>query len=264
MFSERRYGRIADAMGMSMSSLVDENIAVKIQRKIDLERPPEFTWLSSFEPTGEKDSDEELKENGAVFSEKTFKYEKGRARQNYFDEEENKRKTNKIIVIRDTDKETRVRVEFELDKRPEVHMLLIENEDQEKPAGGFMVKKTLKRWKSNHLDSAGKKYGWGRSLASIAHPVKKNRFGDWRKIKANGISSNGTRSQSLTRLDMMYMRSGLFLPVETDDWETNGLQIMMPSDKTFSEIKKEFGEEWMCEHLKFSKDEINKRKRENR
>jgi hypothetical protein len=38
----------------------------------------------------------------------------------------------------------------------------------------------------------------------------------------------------------------------------------MPSDKTFSEIKEEFGEEWMREHLKFSKDEINKRKRENR
>jgi len=264
MFGLETQSRIEAEMGMSLTALMDEQIVVKIQRKAELQRPPEFTWLSDFEPTRQKDNNEELKLNGAVIFENVFKYEKARARQNYYDADEDKRISNEVMVLRATDVETRVQVEYELDKGEEVHLLLIQNENQDKPAGGFKVKKTLKRWKEKHLDKAGKKYAWGRSLASIAHPTKENRFGDWRKVKANGINSKGTRSKNLTRLDMMYMRTGLFFPVETDDWKTEGLKIVMPSKKTFAEIRNELGEEWVREYLKYSKNEINQVKRKDK
>jgi hypothetical protein len=262
MFGTATQNRIEEAMGMSMSALMDEQIMVKIQRKAELERPPEFELVTPFITTGKRDK--KLNELNPSFTEDLFEYQKATAETNWYDPDENTRKNNRVCVLRATDRETRVRVEYELDNDQEVHLLLIQNENQENPAGGFKVKKTLRRWRENHLDKTGKKLAWGRSLASIAHPTKENRFGDWRNVKANGINSKGTRSEHLTRLDMMYMRTGLFIPVETDDWETEGLKIVMPSKKTFTEIKSEFGEEWVREYLKYSKNEINEVKQKNK
>ena len=246
---------------MSISNLVDENFAVKIQRKAELQRPAEFKWLSSFESMNKKEKEEAEEKIAGVFCDSLFEYEKADAEQNYYDEEENKRQVDRVLVIRATDKETRVRIEYELEKRPEVHCLLIENENQEKPAGAFKVKKTMLRWKEKHLENNNKKFAWGRSLASVAHPVKKNRFKDWRKEKANIADCYGEKSKWLSRLDGFYMRLGIWWPIYSDDWQTEGLKIIMPTKNFLAETKKELGEDWIKEHSKYSKYEINKTKR---
>ena len=143
MFGTATQNKIEEAMGMSMAALMDEQIMVKIQRKAELERPPEFEMVTPFTTTGKRDK----KLNGlcSSFSEEFFEYQKATAETNWFDPEENTRKSNEVCVVRATDRETRVRVEFELDNDQEVHLLMIENENQEKPAGGFNVKKNIEK-----------------------------------------------------------------------------------------------------------------------
>lgn len=129
---------------MSLANLVDEDIAVKTQPKAELERAPKFVkWVSGFESIGEKDRYEALEKNGAVFCEELFEYEKATADQNFYNEEENRRQTDRVLAIRATDKETRVRMEFQSENKAEVHCLLIENENQSRPAGEFKIRRCI-------------------------------------------------------------------------------------------------------------------------
>jgi hypothetical protein len=57
--------------------------------------------------------------------------------------EENGRQTDRVLAIRATDKETRVRMEFQSENKAEVHCLLIENENQSRPAGEFKIRRCI-------------------------------------------------------------------------------------------------------------------------
>lgn len=94
------------------------------------------------------------------------------------------------------------------------------------------------------------------------YPVKLNRKrwpdtdGDWRRQPASIKNKFNKRSKYIDRLAGFYLRTGLWIPVDWENYQTQGLKIMMPSYEFLDELIT-VDKDYMDELKKFSKDEYN-------
>ena len=254
---------VQESFGMSQAALNDPNVAVKVKHKIELLRPPEFTYLSRYKKLNKWQQEQLQEQQEHKFNTYHFEYKLAKAQEDRFCEEKERRIQRKLSVLEATDKETGVKMQYELDKEPQIHCLFIGNKNPQKPAGYYKTKRTMIRFREWVLEENEKECAWGRSLAST-YPVKLNRKrwkktnGDWRSVPAGIKSKSGEKSKHMDRLSAFYMRSSLWIPWEWDNYREEGLKIIMPSQKMFCELM-EADPEYMKELMKFSKDECNNR-----
>jgi hypothetical protein len=248
---------LEDSFGLTQQELNDPSIAIKIKNKINRERPPEFKYLSKYRKLnkGQKCIVEE--QQGHKLAGVNFSYKIAKAQEEQYCEEEDRRVKRKLMALEATDKETGVKFQYEVDPEPNIHVLFIGNKNPQKPAGYFKVKKSMVRFRDLILEENKKEYAWGRSLAS-SYPVKLNRKrwadtdGDWRRQPAGIKNKHGKRSQHLDRLAAFYLRTGLWIPIDWSNYETEGLKIIMPSHDFFEKMV-DADREYIDELLKFSK-----------
>jgi hypothetical protein len=248
---------IADQMGMSLKALNDPLIAVRVQREITLKRPPEFSYLSSYAPMSQKRRQQVESNHSHCFCTSTFSYKSAEALEDQYCDDRGERIQRKLTVLEATDRETRVKFQYELDDEPAIHVLFIGNSNPNKPAGYYKVKKSMIRFRNQCIERNNKEYAWGRSLSST-YPVKLNRKrwadtdGDWRRQPAGIKNKYGKRSQHIDRLAAFYLRTGLWIPIDWSNCETEGLKIIMPSHDFFEKMV-DADKEYTDELLKFSK-----------
>ena len=235
-------GVISQALGMPLRDVLDPQFFIKEQRLMHEIRPKEVKLIKPFKPLSKRHK--ELQKTPNI-----FKYSIGRIEVSEYLVDAGYRQTDQLDVIRAVDPETQVKIEFEPGDNAVVHVLLIAYVNHLKPTGAFKVIKTMSRFKDVHIEAKGRNFAYGRSLAST-EPVKLNKArwkatnGDWRRVKANIKDRYGNRSQHMDRLFGFYMRSGLWVPVDWSNWETEGIEIAMPSDKCRLKFKEELGDDY--------------------
>jgi len=244
-------------LGFSQRDLNDPNIAVRIKREAAKKLPPQFSYLSGYRKLNKRQQRQLEAQQSHKFSGVTFSYKMAKAQDEQYDEEEDRRIKRNFMVLEATDKETGVKFQYELDQDPNIHVLFIGNKNPQKPAGYFKVKKSMVRFRDLILEENKKEYAWGRSLAST-YPVKLNRKrwedtdGDWRRQPAGIKNKYGKRSQHIDRLAAFYLRTGLWIPIDWSNYETEGLKIIMPSHDFFEKMV-DADREYTDELLKFLK-----------
>ena len=250
---------LEESFGLNQQMLNDPLIAVKIEREITLKRSPEFSYLSSYAPMSQKSRQqaESNHNHRHRFCTSTFSYKSAEALEDQYCDDRCERIQRKLTVLEATDRETRVKFQYELDDEPAIHVLFIGNSNPNKPVGYYKVKKSMIRFRNQCLERNNKEYAWGRSLAST-YPVKLNRKrwadtdGDWRRQPAGIKNKYGKRSQHLDRLAAFYLRTGLWIPIDWSNYKTEGLKIIMPSHDFFEKMV-DADREYTDELLKFSK-----------
>ena len=248
--------------GFSQRDLIDPNIVVKIKREAAKKLPPQFSYLSGYQKLNKSQESDVQGKHGHKLAGVTFSYKIAKAQEEQYDEEKDRRIKRNFMVLEATDKETGVKFQYEVDKEPNIHVLFIGNKNPQKPAGYFKTKKSMTRFRDLILEENKKEYAWGRSLAST-YPVKLNRKrwadtdGDWRRQPADIKNKYGKRSKHIDRLAGFYFRTGLWIPVEWENYETQGIKIMMPSNSFLDEMITA-DKDYMNELQKFSKHEYNK------
>jgi len=196
------------------------------------------------------------------FASDHFHYKIAKAQEEKYCEDEDRRIKRKLMVLEATDKETGVKFQYELDQELNIHVLFIGNKNPRKPAGYYKVKKSMIRFREMILEINKKEYAWGRSLAST-YPVKLNRKrwpdtdGDWRRQPAEIKNKYGKRSEHIDRLAGFYFRTGLWFPIDWENYKTEGIKIVMPSNSFLDEMITA-DKDYMGELQKFSKHEYNK------
>ena len=232
MVYHNQYKEIFNLLGHSKTyDSINKDVEKRVMAQIHAKRPDEFEYTSEFH----QDKDNALERHlRAKYSGSFQAVEVAEGETNSWSEEHKKRVTMKHRIYRITDKKSRLQMTFKECKNF-WHMLKIAWDDPENPKGFFGMKNAMKRWQKIMLDDYGKDGAYGRSVAS-QHPVKKNRHGDWRGKKAKIKDKNGKISQSITRLDGVYFRTGLIWPIKTADWQSNGIMIFMPSEKKAKEM----------------------------
>lgn len=249
-------------LGFSQRELNDPNLAAKIKREASKKLPPQFCYLSGYRKLNKLQENEVQGKHGHKLAGVSFSYKIAKAQDEQYCEEEDRRIKRNFMVLEATDKETGVKFQYELDQDPNIHVLFIGNKNPRKPAGYYKVKKSMIRFREMILEGNKKEYAWGRSLAST-YPVKLNRKrwadtnGDWRRQPACIKNKFGKRSQHIDRLAGFYFRTGLWIPVDWENYETDGIKIMMPSYQILDEMVTA-DKEYMDELQKFSKYEYNK------
>ena len=244
-------------LGFSQRELNDPNLAAKIKREAAKKMPPEFRYLSGYQKLSKGQERTIAAQQSHKFAGVTFSYKMAKAQEEQYDEEKDRRIKRNFMVLEATDRETQVKFQYELDNEPTVHVLFIGNSNPNKPAGYYKVKKSMIRFRNECLERNNKEYAWGRSLAST-YPVKLNRKrwadtdGDWRRQPARVKCKYGKRSQHIDRLAAFYLRTGLWIPIDWSNYETEGLKIVMPSHDFFEKMV-DADREYTDELLKFSK-----------
>jgi hypothetical protein len=249
-------------LGFSQRELNDPNLAAKIKREAAKKLPPQFCYLSGYRKLNKWQESYVRDEQQHKLAGVSFSYKMAKAQDEQYDEAEDRRIKRNFMVLEATDRETGVKFQYELDQDPNIHVLFIGNKNPRKPAGYYKVKKTMERFRDMILEENKKEYAWGRSLAST-YPVKLNRKrwadtnGDWRRQPACIKNKFGQSSKHIDRLAGFYLRTGLWIPVDWNNYESEGIKIIMPSYKILDEMITA-DKDYVAELQKFSKDEYNK------
>ena len=218
-------------------------------------RPPVFKYLSRYKKINKMQCDAIWRQHGVKLDVRHFSYKLARAQEVHFPD--GNKEVRKVIVLEATDKETGVKFQYELDGEPNVHVLFIGNKNPQRPAGFYKTKKSMVRFRDWTLEENGRDAAWGRSLAS-QYPARldKRRYpqfdGDWRRANANIYDVNGNLSKFMDKLSGFYMRTGLWFPVEWENYSTEGLKILMPTKRKFWQLKQE-APEYILEIFKYAK-----------
>jgi hypothetical protein len=249
-------------LGMQHRELNDPNIAVNLKRESGKKLPPEFRYLSRYGKLNKRQQNAVQSKQRHKLAGVAFSYKMAKAEEEQYDEEKDRRIKRNFIVLEATDRETSVKFQYELNQESNIHVLFIGNKNPQKPAGFYKVKKSMLRFRELILEENKKEYAWGRSLAST-YPVKLNlkrwadTNGDWRRQPADIKNKYGKRSNHIDRLAGFYLRTGLWIPIDWDNYETEGIKIMMPSNNFLDEMIKT-DQKYTNELLKFSKNEYPK------
>jgi hypothetical protein len=230
-------------------------------------RAAEFSYLGKFKSVNKMQEGAILEQYGTKLDTYHFQYKISSAKEEYYCPDKAKRVRRKITLLEAMDKETAVKLEYELDKEIDVHVLFIGNKNPQRPAGYFKTKKSMVRFRDWTLEENNKDSAWGRSLAS-QYPTKLNKKrypqydGDWRRAKAAIMASDNRVSRHMDKLSAFYCRTGLWVPVDWENYESEGLKIMMPTNKKFRELM-DIDPEYMRELMKFSKESYARYKRKD-
>ena len=253
---------LENKLGFNQHDLNDPNLAAKIKREAAKKLPPRFSYLSGYRKISKGQERAIAAQQSHKFAGVTFSYKIAKAQDEQYDEGEDRRIKRNFMVLEATDRETGVKFQYELDQDPNIHVLFIGNKNPQKPAGYYKVKKSMIRFREMILEENNKEYAWGRSLAST-YPVKLNRKrwadtdGDWRRQPACIKNKFGVSSKHIDRLAGFYLRTGLWIPVDWENYQTEGIKILMPSYEFLDEMITA-DKDYIDELLKFSKYEYKK------
>jgi len=152
---------VQESFGMSQEALNDPNVAVKVKQKIELLRPPEFTYLSKYQKLNKWQQERLQEQQEHKLNTYHFEYKLAKAQEDRFCEKEERRIQRKLSVLEITDKETKVKMQYEVNKEPQIHCLFIGNKNPQKPAGYYKTKRTMIRFKEwvpqNSTGATGRK-----------------------------------------------------------------------------------------------------------
>lgn len=201
-----------------------------------------FNYDSRFKTVKRMQQEAIWRQYGIKLDTRHFTYKMAKAHEvNYSTGKRVKRKVN---VLEGLDRETNVKIQYELDEEKNIHVLFIGNKKPERPAGFYKTKKTMLRFREWTIEENGCDSAWGRSLASqYSTKTNVNRYsqynGDWRRAKASIRDNKGNLSKHMDKLSGFYMRTGLWIPIEWENYEKEGMKILMPTRNKYWEMVKE-------------------------